>query len=192
MIQFFHGKSRVEAPEAGDTKFPDPAGDDAVKVIQGRIKIDRDAVPTDPAADPDTKRCDLSFFAGERIKSPNADTSFSRKGRYAEAAESFNDPGFQPFDKGTKILGRYCTIGLAEIQENISQSLSRAMVRPLAASARFVRRVVMWVIKILLLRRRSGRKDGGVLYEPDDGISCSFVNLARAGGHEVQSIRVGC
>lgn len=189
-IQVFHGKGWVEPSEAGDAEFSYSAGNDAVKVIKGWIKVDRDAVPADPSADPDAKRSDLGFFACKRIKGPDADASFSRKSRYTEVSEGLNDPGFKSFDERAKILGRYRAVLVAEIQENVSQSLTWPMIRPLTATACLISRIVMWIIEILLLCRRSGRKDGGMLYKPDDGIGCSLVDLARASGHEVQSIRV--
>src|SRR5438309_9727751 len=88
-----------EVSQAGDAKarVGNPAGDDAGKVAQLRIDVERNAMQAHPALEADTDGGDLVFVtdAALRPRDPDADAILAPLGAHIERRQRSNQPLLQ-------------------------------------------------------------------------------------------------
>ena len=108
----------------------DAAWHNGIKSGQIRIKINRNAMPADPAANADANRCNfIKPAVAFAIFNPDSGQAIAPLTGNAKGGKAGNDPAFQPMNKGAHIL-----TAATEVKHNIGNTLARPMPGPLAAA----------------------------------------------------------
>lgn len=122
VVKLLQRDRNAQLGKAGHRIFADSAGDDAAKMAEIRVDIDRKAVHRHPFADADPDRANLGFPPVRRV-APDADPAIHRPCAHAKFCQRRYHPVFQCMDEAADIR-----VAILQIEHDIAHALARAVI----------------------------------------------------------------